>query len=401
MCKRNERHSVTVATTGGAPAAIIPEELRRHFLLDPDVVFLNHGSFGATPRPVFEAYQQWQRELEYQPVRFVQRRQEDLLDAARAQLASYLNAADSDITFVTNATSGLNIIARSLALQPGDEVLTTNLEYGALDYTWDYLCTKAGARYLSQDITLPLVSQQQIVEELWAGVTERTRAIFLSHMTSATAATLPVKEICARAREAGILTIIDGAHIPGHLPLDLEDVGADVYAGNCHKWLGAPKGAAFLHVRPEHHDWVESLTISWGWRPGHTFITRNQLQGTRDVSAFLAVPDAITFQDEHQWDDVRTRSHGMLRELVQRVHARLGTTSIYGDDDEWYRQMAVITLPPGDHSGLQDRLLFEHHVEVPLTAHLESRFVRVSVQGYTTEDDLNRFEDAMYAELGL
>lgn len=371
------------------------------FLLDPDVAFLNHGSFGATPRPVFDAYQRWQLELERQPVRFVMRRQEHLLDEARAVLAGYLNVPDTDLTFVTNATSGLNVIARSLPLGPGDEILTTDLEYGALDFTWQHLCAKAGARYVSQPISVPFTTPEQVIDDLWAGVNDRTRAIFLSHMTSATAVTLPVKEICARARDEGILTIIDGAHVPGHLPLDLREIGADIYAGNLHKWLCAPKGAAFLYVHPEHQAWVESLTISWGWRSGHTFVTRNQMQGTRDISAFLAVPDAIAFQEEHAWEVVRERCHTMLRDLRTRVHERLGAIPLYGDDVGWYRQMAVITLPDGDHTGLQDRLLFDHNVEVPLTAHGEWQFLRVSIQGYTSDDELARFERALYAELGV
>jgi isopenicillin-N epimerase len=378
-----------------------PEVLRQEFLLDPEIVFLNHGSFGSTPRPVFEVYQDWQRQLEHQPVHFVARRQEELLNDARMHLASYVNADADDISFVVNSTSGLNVIARSLPLEPGDEVLTTNLEYGALDFTWEYLCEKAGARYIAQDISVPFTTPDAIVENLWSGVTERTRAIFLSHITSATAVTLPVKAICDRAREAGILTIVDGAHVPGQIPLDLRDLGADIYAGNCHKWLCAPKGAAFLYVRPEHQDWVESLTISWGWRPGHTFVTRNQLQGTRDVSAFLAVPAAIEFQRERNWDAIRVRCHEQLRGFRIHLHNRLGTTPLYDDDQDWYAQMAVMTLPEGDHTGLQDRLLFEHKVEVPLTAHSGYRFVRVSVQGYTTQDELVRFEEALCSQLGI
>ncbi|HWV24394.1 MAG TPA: aminotransferase class V-fold PLP-dependent enzyme [Thermomicrobiales bacterium] len=378
-----------------------PEALREYFLLDPEIAFLNHGSFGSTPKPVFEVFQQWQRELEYEPVRFVARRQEDLLNEARAELATYVGADADDISFVVNTTSGLNVVARSLPLAPGDEILTTNLEYGALDYTWDYLCNKAGARYVAQEITVPFTTPETVVDELWAGVNERTRAIFLSHITSATAATLPVKLICERARKAGILTIVDGAHVPGHIPLDLDDLGADIYAGNCHKWLCAPKGAAFLYVRPEHQNWIESLTISWGWRPGHTFVTRNQQQGTRDVSAFLAVPAAIAFQREHRWDAVRARCHAMLRDFRIHMHDRLGTTPIYGDDRNWYAQLAVITLPEGDHTGLQDRLLFDHKVEVPLTGHGGQTFVRVSVQGYTSPEDLERLETALCAELGV
>jgi isopenicillin-N epimerase len=382
--------------TSAAPS---PESLREQFLLDPGIVFLNHGSFGATPRPVFERYQAWQRQLEREPVAFVARRQEPLLDAARARIATYLNASADDLTFVTNATSGLNVVARSLPLAPGDEILTTDLEYGALDMTWEHVCAKAGARYIHQPIPLPVTSAETIVEALWAGVTERTRAIFLSHITSGTALILPVEQICARAREAGILTIIDGAHVPGQLELDLAAVGADAYAGNFHKWLCTPKGSAFLHVRPEHHEWVESLAISWGWSGDHTFVSRNQKQATRDVSALLAVGRGIDFQREHRWPLVRERCFNMLAAFRRRMHDRLGTDPLYPDTPEWYRQLAVITLPESAPADLHDRLFYQHGIEVPITGHGDWRFVRVSVQGYTTEDDLDALAAALDAEI--
>ncbi len=391
-----------VATSPAVTATDVdnsPEALREQFLLDPGIVFLNHGSFGATPRPVFEVWQAWQRELEREPVAFVQRRQEPLLDAARGRIGSYLNADPDDLTFVTNATSGLNVIARSLPLEPGDEVLTTNLEYGALNMTWDYLCSKAGARYVHQPIPLPATSREAIVDALWSGVTDRTRAIFLSHITSGSAMILPVEEICARAREAGILTIIDGAHVPGQLELDLQAIGADIYAGNFHKWLCTPKGTAFLYVRPEHQEWVESLTISWGWSGEHTFVSRNQKQATRDVSGILAVGRAIDFQREYRWPEVRERCFTMLREFRERIHAHFGTEPLYPDSTEWYRQLANVSLPEGVADDLHDRLFYNHHIEVPITGYDERRFVRVSVQGYTTQDDLDALAAALDAEI--
>src|SRR5215211_3897523 len=278
-------------------------------MIDPDVVFLNHGAYGATPRVVFEEYQHWQVELERQPVEFLGRRHDGLLEEARSKVATYLNADADDLVFITNATSGLNVIARSFPLETGDEILTTDHEYGALDLTWDYLCGKAGAHCVRHHIPLPVTSHADIVESFWSAVTPRTKIIFLSHITSPTALIFPVKEICTRAREAGILTVIDGAHAPGHIPVDLKAIGADIYSGNCHKWLCAPKGSGFLHVRPEHHEWVESLTISWGWRGESTFVSRNQYQGTRDIAAFLSVPAAIEFQQKHNWDAVRDRCH--------------------------------------------------------------------------------------------
>ena len=386
-------HSETQAESADA--------LRQYFLLDPTIAFLNHGSYGACPSPVLDIVQAWQRQLEREPVQFVGRCQENLLDTARVRMAQFLNVDPSTITFAVNSTSAINVVARSIAMDTGDEILSTNLEYGALDYTWKHLCKKSGAAYVSREIPTPLTTTDAFVEAFWEGVTERTRAIFMSHITSATAAILPVKEICLRAREKGILTIIDGAHAPGQISLDLSDLGADIYAGNFHKWLCAPKGSAFLYVHPDHQAWVESLTISWGWAEPSTFVGRNQQQGTRDVSAFLATPAAVDFQVEHHWDQVQKRCHDTLRELRFRAHDRLGTAPLYDDGSDWYAQMAVITLPGGDHSTLQQRLFSNHGVEVPVTRHDQDAFVRVSVQGYTTHEEISRFESALVTELSL
>ncbi len=372
-----------------------PEELRAQFLLNPDVVFLNHGSYGACPKPVFEMYQAWQRELEWEPVRFCGHRQGPLMDAARRRLAGWLNASPDDVSFITNATSGVNVVARSMRLQPGDEILSTDLEYGACDYTWQHLCGRFGATYVKQTIPVPFTTPEAVGDALFAAVTDRTRAIFVSHITSGTSVILPIKLICERARREGILTVIDGAHAPGQIAVDVADIGADFYTGNLHKWLGAPKGAAFLHARPEHQAWVESLTISWGWRPGHTFVTRNQVQGTQDVARYLAVPAAIDFQAQHRWDDVRQATHCRLQQLRDRLHARFDTERLYPEAGGWYAQMGLITLPVNDVTGLNQRLFDEYAIEVPFTSHGNWKFARVSVQGYVTDCDLERFEEAI------
>jgi hypothetical protein len=199
--------------------------LRGEFLLDPDVTFLNHGSFGACPRAVFERYQEWQLELEREPVLFIARRLDGLLAEARAALGEYVGADPDDLVFVPNATSGVNIAAWPLGLQPGDEVLSTNLEYGGLDLAWEHVCGDFGARYVRTPIPLPIADEEEVVETIWAGVNKRTRVLFLSHHTSATALTLPVAELCRRAREREIVTVIDGAHVPGHLSLNLRELG--------------------------------------------------------------------------------------------------------------------------------------------------------------------------------
>ena len=374
--------------------------LRDEFLLDPGVVFLNHGSFGATPIPVFEEYQRWQRELERQPVEFLSRRADDLLDAARAPLAAYLNADPGSLVYLPNATTGVNVVARSLRLAPGDEVLGTDLEYGACDATWDHLCARAGARYVRQSIPLPATTPEAIADALWAGVTPRTKVVYLSHVTSATALTLPVADVCRRAREAGILSVVDGAHAPGHLPLDLDAIGADVYAGNLHKWLCAPKGSGFLHVRPEHHGWIESPIVSWGWvegsdarRPEATeFVNRNQWQGTRDLAAYLATPAAIRFQEERDWLAVRARCHELAKEALRQVVALTGAEPLSPEPEPggfpWFVQMVACPLPPVDAKLLKRRMVDEDRVEAPVTTRGDRAFLRLSFQGYNTESDL-------------
>jgi isopenicillin-N epimerase len=211
--------------------------LRRSFLLDPKVIYLNHGSFGAIPKPVFDIYQHWQRELERQPVEFLGRRTTDLLAESRAALADYLGTQADNLVYVTNATYGVNIVARSLSLGPGDEVLATEHEYGACDRTWRFLSQKHGFTYINQPISTPICSGEEFVERSWQGVTPRTKVIFLSHITSPTAAIFPVAEACRRARTEGILTLVDGAHAPGQVPVNLEEIDADFYPGNLHKWI--------------------------------------------------------------------------------------------------------------------------------------------------------------------
>ncbi len=374
-------------------------ELRPLFLLDPAVTFLNHGSFGACPLPVFETYQRWQRELERQPVEFLGRRVDTLMDAARAQLGAYLNVEAADLIFVSNATVGVNTVARSLALQPGDEILTTDHEYGACDYTWDFICRKTGASYVRHPIPLPASSADEIVESFWSAVTPRTRVIFISHITSPTALILPVAEICRRARAAGILTSIDGAHAPGQIPLDLTALDADFYTGNCHKWLCAPKGSAFLYARREHHHWLEPLVISWGWLPDSTFVSRNQWQGTRDIAPFLSVPAAIEFQQAHDWDAVRARCHALASQCRQRLADLFGLAPIAPDSPDWFAQMVAAPLPPCNVTTLKTRLYDDYRIEVPLVTWNGNNYVRVSFQGYNDEGDLEALVGALKALL--
>jgi isopenicillin-N epimerase len=364
--------------------------MREEFLLDPGVVFLNHGSFGACPRAVFERYQAWQLELEREPVDFIMRRLDGLLAEARGVLAAYVGSEPDDLTFVQNATTGVNMAARSLDLQPGDEVLATGLEYGACDLAWEAICARAGARYVRAEMPLPV---GDVVEQLFARQTERTRVVYASHVTSATAVRLPIEEIVRRAREAGLVTIVDGAHAPAHVPLDLDALGADFYAGNCHKWLGAPKGAGFLHARRERQGRIEGPIVSWGHAEPATFLSRTEHQGTRDAAAYLSVPDAIAFQAERNWDDVSAGCVAACREARRELCELLGTEPIA--PEETVLQMASVRLPEGTDGERLARLLWEEHrIEIPVMRP-QHDLLRISIAAYTTRDEVERLLEAL------
>ncbi len=379
-----------------------PAEIRRLFLLREDVHFLNHGSFGACPRPVFEEYQRQQRELEAEPVAFLHTALDlpERLAAARARLAAFMGCDRDEMVFVPNATTGLNIVARSLDLQPGDEVLTTDHEYGAMDRMWRFLCGKTGARYVQAPLGFTLTTHQDAAERIWSAVTDRTRVLFLSHITSPSGLILPVEELARRARERGILTILDSAHVPGQIPCDLHALGCDMASGNFHKWLLAPKGSAFLYVRREVQDRVEPLTVSWGWQsdtPGPSrFVDEQEWTGTRDPSAWLATPSCLDFFTENRWDEVSARCREMLRDTRRRVLEITGLEPLC-PEEPWLAQMATLPLPPGDAETYQRRLREEFRIQVPVLEFGGRVWVRVSVQGYTTPEDLEAFEAAIRA----
>ena len=375
-----------------APAAA---ELRREFLLDPEIAFLNHGAFGACPRSVFERYQARQRELELEPIDFFTRRAPALFDTARATLADYLGCDAQDLAFVQNTTTGVNVAARSVDLGPGDEILATDLEYGACDLAWEWVCRRSGARYVRAPIPLPLGDATELVDAFFAAASEHTRALFVSHVTSTTGLVLPLEEILARARALGLTTVVDGAHGPAQVPVDLATLGADFYAGTCHKWLCSPKGSGFLHVRPEHQDRVDGAIVSWGYRDGMTFLHRIERQGTRDPSAWLSVPDAIAFQAERDWDAVRDRCRELAREARRELGELVGTEPLA--PEEMLAQLAAVRLP---HAGgdLTERLFKRHQVEISVGGPHDD-LLRVSVAAYTTREEIDRLLAALAREL--
>ncbi len=380
----------------------ITQSLHEDFLLDTHVIYLNHGSFGATPRPVFESYQRWQRELERQPTEFLGRRAGALLEQSRRVLAEYLGTHSANLAYVTNATTGLNAIARGLSLGEGDEVLASDHEYGALDRTWRFLAQKLGFHYKNQPIPLPVTTSEAFVETFWQGVTPQTRVIFLSHITSPTALIFPVEAICQKAREQGILTIIDGAHAPGQVPLQLDALGADFYSGNLHKWLCAPKGAAFVYARAERMPLIEPLIVSWGYQsdqPGPSpLVDYLEWQGTRDISAFLAVPDAIEYQRSHDWHAVRQRCHQRTVDTAAAVAQAFGLTPISPLTETWVGQMASAPLPHSVRTEeLHRRLYEEYRIEIPILEWNGHKLARCSFQAYNTPEDADALLRALAA----
>ncbi|MGB1288151.1 MAG: aminotransferase class V-fold PLP-dependent enzyme, partial [Aggregatilineales bacterium] len=230
----------------------------------------------------------------------------------------------------------------------------------------------------------------------WQSVTPNTKVIFLSHITSPTALTFPVAKICEKAREAGIISIVDGAHVPGQLPLDLEAIGADFYSGNCHKWLCAPKGVALLYVHEKYHDIIKPGIISWGWQKDGTFVSRNQWQGTQDVAGYLTVPTAIDFQLEHNWSEVRERCHRLAISTRDRVNAHFGYPALTESTDS-FAQLSAFQIPDCDSVAMQARLYAEHRVEVPFILWDDKSFVRVAFQGYNTQSDADVLVDGLKA----
>ncbi len=370
---------------------------RADFLIRDDIIFFNHGSFGACPRPVFERYQNWQLELERQPIEFLLRHRPTLMAEARAALADYLNVPASELVYVTNATSGMNIAARSLRLQAGDEILSTSQEYGAINRLLEFVAARSGARIIQHQVRLPYTSDEDFVAAFFADASPRTKAIVISHITSPTALIFPIELICQRARELGILTIIDGAHAPGQIPLDLTALGADVYSGNCHKWLCAPKGAAFLHVRAEHHEWIDPLVISHGWRAGTDFVERNEWTGTRDIAPWLTVPAAIEFQRQHNWPAVRAECHRFAAYAQAQLCDRYGLPPLSHDK---FAQMVTILLPEFEPAVVKQRLYDEYRIEVPIGQFLGQCGIRVSVQAYNSPADIEQLLAALQALVG-
>lgn len=373
--------------------------MKSQFLLDPTITFLNHGSFGACPKPIFEEYQRFQLELETEPVLFIQKKVAGYLKVAREKLSTYIGCDSLDVFFTPNPTFAINTIMRSLDLQEGDEILSTNHEYGAMDRIWSFYCKKSGAQYIRQNISLPVQSKEQLIEEFWKGYNSKTKIIFLNHISSCTALVFPVKEICDRARELGLITIIDGAHVPGQLDLNIADLNPDYYTGTLHKWMLAPKGSSFLYVKKQLQNILDPLIVGWGYEsvsPGESqFLDYQDYQGTRDISAFLATPKVIEFLERNNWSEIAKQSKAIVLANYQRFCDLLHTQTLCPISEEFLVQMASVPVKTSNPVGLKELLFNQYKIEIPVMSLNGNFYLRYSINGYNSQEDL----DVLYAAL--
>ena len=371
------------------------------FPLDPNVTFLNHGSFGSCPLAVLEHQQEIRNRIERQPVQFYQRELEPLLDEARASLAAFVGCPSEDLVYVTNATEGINTVLRSLEFNPGDELLVSNHEYNACRNAIHFAAERNGANVKTIQIPFPIESEQEVVDAVMREVTSNTRLLLIDHVTSQTGMILPIRRIIDQLADRSIDTLVDGAHAPGMLPLNIDSLGATYYTGNCHKWICAPKTAAFLYTRSDKRDSIRPLTISHGANSPRTDRTRFQLEfgwkGTGDPSAALTVPYCIEYMDSlisGGWSAIMEYNRKLV--LAGRAAIQQELWIEPPCPDEMIGSLASIPLPDSKleepyHSlryldYWQKPLIEKHHIEVPVITwpiH-PKRVVRISAQVYNS-----------------
>ncbi len=387
-------------------------DLLYNWRLSKSIDFLNHGSFGATPIPVLEEQKRWLSLIEINPSDFFGRRLEGHLEVARNSLAGFVGSDPDNLVFVPNATTGVNAVLRSAHLEPGDELLTTDHEYAACRNALEFVAGRSGARIVVVPIPFPIVGPETVADRVLGALTSRTRLVLIDHITSSTALILPVERIVREAEAAGVPVLVDGAHGPGMIPLELDALGASYYTGNCHKWLCAPKGAALLHARPDRQDALAPVAISHGWsdpRLGRPrFHKLFDWTGTDDPSAVLSVPEAIRFMGSvipGGWQAVMTHNHDLAVRARAVLCRSLGIEP--PSPDHMLGSMASIPLPPGSGTAPQsvvdaatERLgLAGFEVPVFVWPAWPSRMLRISAQVYNRIEQYERLAPVLASEL--
>jgi len=370
---------------------------KSQFLLNPEITFLNHGSYGSCPVPIFDKYQEWQRKLENQPVQFFTKDLYQGLLRSRTSLSKFIGCNENEILFFDNPTIAIANIIHSVNLEPGSEVLMTDHEYGALIRAWNIWGQNSGVKIIQQKIELPVTSHQNFIDDFLKGVTKRTKIIFISQITSPTGIVFPLKEIIRYVNDRGILSIVDGAHSPGQINIDMKDLKCDFYTGALHKWLCMPKGTSFLYVKNEHQDWMKPMINSWGKHgedPGPSeFLQNFQWQGTRDMSRFLIVPDSLDYFKKNILPN-RNNCYSMVLDAYSKLESILGTKPL-SIGDHWLRQMVSHPLKKNIPENIKDILLNEHNIEIPIFKWKDSLLIRLSVQCYNNKEDIDSLMKAL------
>ena len=378
------------------------------FLLKKNLIFLNHGSFGACPKTVFKSYYDWQLKLENQPVAFLDQARDfnKHMKNPRTFLAKELKVKPNDLVGVINATAGLNAVAQSISLRKGDEILTSDHEYGALEKTWEYVAKKQKAKIIEVKVPLPLSSEDQFVEAFKNKMTKKTKILFISHITSPTALVFPLEKLIKEANKRGIISIIDGAHAPGHIKLNITNLNVDYYSGNCHKWMMAPKGSAFLWANKNNKNILEPLVISHGWLPNNykksqkgefsdtRFIDSFEVQGTRDPSAWLTIPDAIKFINSKKYAKAFRDSAKLAYDTAKTIskHTKM---PLLANKEFLPPQMISIPIPKCNVDNLKKQLLKKFNIEIPIIKWNNKCFVRISIQIYNSKKEANKLINAL------
>lgn len=369
---------------------------RADWLLDPRFAFLNHGSFGATPRTILAEQEAWRRRMEEHPGDFFAHLPDQLRETAKS-LAAFLGGAGDDYAFVDNATAGCNAVLASLPFRAGDEILLTDHSYPAVQRSAEHRAQQTGARVVTARVPYPVFSADEIVAAITPRIGAQTRLAIFDHVSSPTAVIFPVHKLTALAHAAAAKVLIDGAHAPGMLNLDIPAIGADYYVGNCHKWLMAPKGSAFLWAAPESQAGLHPLIISHGY--GEGFTAEFDWTGTRDPSAWLAIPAAIAFHQELGGERLRRRNVMLAQRAGAMLAERLET--VRGTPDALTGAMATVRVHHAspatreDAQRLRDTLNTEHAIDVAVTAFADALWLRVSAQAYNQSEDYLRLADAV------
>ena len=372
--------------------------MKNTFLLDPNITYLNHGSYGACPSPVFDHYQKFQKKLEQQPVQFMTKYLWNYLKDSRDALGTFLNCDGDDLLLFTNPTTAINNVIENLNLNKGDEVLMTQHEYGALVRAWSRSSKKNNFSIVQQSVDVPVNLKKNFIKQFLAGVTVNTKVVFISQITSQTGLIFPVKEICEYARKKGIITIVDGAHVPGHIDLNISNLECDFYTGTCHKWLCAPKGSSFLYVKKSFQASIKPQVMSWGEEgddPGPSqFQMDFQWQGTKDMSSFLSIPSAIDFIESNNWKENHKVSKELILEVSEDLKNLFGTAPLFKSED-WVGQMVSHPLPAAAPENLKDILWEKFLIEVPIFEWKKQKYIRVSAHFYNDKNDMETLINAL------